>query len=442
MVGLDQEILAAIRWLDQVDLASEPRIVERSRHLLLDTIGCAIAGFRARELQSLAARLSASDPGVLSLPGLVGRFSSTAAAFLIGTAACWDEACEGLEAAHGRPGLHAISAVVPLALAKKSTLGDLLSAIVTGYEIGGRIGIAYRIRAGMHVDGTWGTFAAAAAAGRLFGLRPDEIMAAIDTAACQLPFSLYHPITQGSRARNTYVGHGAAIAALLAASAVDIPGLGGGLAVNTDLALGRRLDSLAPAPPPGHWLVLDGYLKKYPAVRHVHFGIELGARWHRERGPDTHKIRNVRLRIYREAMTYCGNRAPRHAIQAQFSLSYGLAHALRCGTLTPEAYAGESLADRETRRLENLIFIEHDPALTSMNRRGAELHIEDGQGVWSFRIADVPGDPNHPLDRVELVSKFTGLTTPLIGLETSNQFVNRILDGPLDQTFDPLGRGP
>ena len=438
MVGLDQEILAASRWLEQVDLASEPRIVERSRHLLLDTIGCAISGFRARELQSLAARVSASDRGVVGLPGLAGRFTSTAAAFLMGTAACWDEACEGLEAAHGRPGLHAISAAVPLALVKNSTLGDLLSAIVTGYEIGGRIGIAYRIRAGMHVDGTWGTFAAVAAAGRLLGLRPHEIMGAIDTAACQLPFSLYHPITQGSRARNTYVGHGAAIALLLSASAVDIPSLGGGLAVNTELALGRRLESLAPAPPPGHWLVLDGYLKKYPAVRHVHFGIELGARWHQERGPETHKISKVRLRIYREAMTYCGNRAPQHVIQAQFSLSYGLAHALRCGTATPEAYSAESLADGETQRLENLIIIEDDPALTSVNLRGAELDIEDSEGIWSCRIADVPGDPNRPLDRVELVSKFTGSTAPLIGLETSNQIVSRILDASLNQPFDLL----
>ena len=92
----------------------------------------------------------------------------------------------------------------------------MLLALATGYEIGARAGEAWRIPAGWHVDGSWHSLGVAAAAARLIG-GPERMQAAIEGAACQIPASLYLPITAGSVVRNTYVAH-AVLLGLMAAA--------------------------------------------------------------------------------------------------------------------------------------------------------------------------------------------------------------------------------
>ena len=81
----------------------------------------------------------------------------------------------------------------------------------------------------------------------------------------------------------------------------------------------------------------------------------------------------IKLQIYPEAVQYCGIRAPRTAIQAQFSLSYAIAAALTLGDLGPEAY--RDVGDATLTRLEQSVVIEADP---SRVRRGATLTLDVG----------------------------------------------------------------
>jgi 2-methylcitrate dehydratase PrpD len=211
-----------------------------------------------------------------------------------------------------------------------------------------------------------------------------QALAAARIAGCQIPRSLYLPVTVGADARNTYLGHAAQLGLLAAQSA-----LAGFTAPEGVLEeLGAK-----PLAPPGQWLILEGYLKQFAAVRHVHYGA-MAALLLREkiRAPE-----KVHLRIYGEAITYCGNRAPRTPIQAQFSLSYGLAHALLFGSLDPEAYREDRLKDLRLVELEKKVSIEEDPALTAAGRRGAQLEI-DG------RAATV--DQLHEMTREEVLAKF------------------------------------
>ena len=75
----------------------------------------------------------------------------------------------------------------------------------------------------------------------------------------------------------------------------------------------------------------------------------------------------MRLSIYQEAITYCGNRAPAEPIQAQFSLSFGVAAALLHGGIEADVYRSGNFHDPELRRLESLVVIESDPRLTAAN---------------------------------------------------------------------------
>src|SRR5687768_1348577 len=116
-----------LAWLAKLDIAAEPKVLERARLLLLDTIACAVVGFAEPEPQELARTLAVS--------GMTGRWPGAPgldmvpAAFAAAVAACWHEACEGLARAHGRPGLHAVPVAVSLGLARGATFGDVLKAI-------------------------------------------------------------------------------------------------------------------------------------------------------------------------------------------------------------------------------------------------------------------------------------------------------------------------
>src|SRR5207244_648117 len=104
------------------------------------------------------------------------------------------------------------------AASRQITLADLLLALTTGYEIGTRAGEAWRIPAGWHVDGGWHSLSVAAAVARMTS-GPQHIQPAIEAAACQIPASLYLPITAGSVLRNTYPAHAVLLGIMAAAAA-------------------------------------------------------------------------------------------------------------------------------------------------------------------------------------------------------------------------------
>src|SRR2546423_1590435 len=170
--------------------------------MLLDTIGCIMAGRVAPELVALEAAFARIESGGFRFPG--GAPLSTQVATAVGAiASTWDEGCEGLAYAHGRPALPVVGALLPLALMHNAHLDELLKSLAAGYEVGARAGGWLRIKPGMHVDGNWPGVGVAAAVSRLFGLSADATLTAMNIAACQLPASLYLPIKTGDNARNT-----------------------------------------------------------------------------------------------------------------------------------------------------------------------------------------------------------------------------------------------
>ena len=152
--------------------------------------------------------------------------------------------------------------------------------------------------------------------------------------------------------------------------------------------------------------LLDAYFKPHAAVRHVHYGAEAAGRVRERLAGQTAAITAIRLVIYPEAITYCGNRAPREPIQAQFSLSFGLAAALRHGGIEAGVYRGERFQDHELRRLEALVQIEPDEALGAQGRRGATLEVQAAGTTFRETVGAIPGDPEQPLSAEAVRAKF------------------------------------
>ena len=118
------------------------------------------------------------------------------------------------------------------------------------------------------------------------------------------------------------------------------------------------------------------------------------------------EIVRIELATYAEALTYCGNRAPATAIQAQFSLSYGVACVLATGELVPDSYTASFLTRPELKNLEAKVKLVEDTRLTQGGLRGATLSIELSDQILMIHIDRVTGDPGEAMTRAELLAKF------------------------------------
>jgi 2-methylcitrate dehydratase PrpD len=180
-------------------------------------------------------------------------------------------------------------------------------------------------------------------------------------------------------------------------------------------------------------LVLQGYFKPFAAVRHVHYGAQAALSWRAAFDTQTQSITAIRLQTYPEAVIYCGNRTPANVIQAQFSLTYGLTHALARGSLGPKAYDLDTLADDEIRRLESLVVVD-DTARFSTGR-GAHLTITRDGAETSVEVDRVDGDPDQPMAPDDVVAKFERFAAPRLGALNAAALANRIVYAPLDQSL-------
>lgn len=242
--------------------------------------------------------------------------------------------------------------------------------------------------------------------------------------------------------RNTYAGHAAAQAIrIVAAQEAGITAPDDAVAEFAARALGIRRSDLTLAPP-GEWLITQGYLKPFAAARHVHYGAQAAFDWRDRSGRNSQSITSLRLSTYDEAITYCGNRAPKAALQGQFSLTYGVARVLVHGDLGPHSYAPEALADPEVMRLEGLIELEVDTNIGA-GQRGSRLAVTTLDGSKNYTVDKVPGDPGLPLSKDQVRAKFEHYAAPTLGENRAARIADVVLEGRLaTRQGDILGAAP
>lgn len=402
----------------------------RARWLVLDTLGCAIAGGRSDAVRSWldSHRLSDHPYGTPVGGGSAGALGP---AMALTMGACWDEACEGHAGAHGRPGVAALGAVWPSVL--QMTWEQMIRAVVVGYEVGARAGAALRIAPGMHVDGNWPALGAAAAAGCALGLDSQAVLTAVNIAACQLPTSLYRPVQTGDTVRNTYLGHAAVLgrmAAQTAAAGITAPP--DAVEAYLGVSSGRGVEPVAAE----GYQILSGYFKEYAAVRHVHYAARAALELRSEVAADD--IETIQVWTYPEAIRYCAIRHPETQLQAQFSLSFGVAAMLRWGRLDPAVYRNPDFADPLLRDLERKVIVNSVPAWADTRAARVEVTGRSGQ-VADTTISVVRGDASLPWSEADLVGKFVDYSEPSLGPADAAALADRVLRAPLHARIFPAG---
>lgn len=166
-----------------------PDVMRRAEDLLLDWFGSALAGKGARPVEAIAWFARQMGPSEGKCEVLIER-RATSPLFAAMVNAASSHYAEQ-DDVHNGSVFHPAAVVFPAALAVAQSIGasgrEFLTAAVAGYEVGIRIGeflgrSHYRI---FHTTGTAGTVAAAAAAGRLLKLTPDQMLHAFGSAGTQ-----------------------------------------------------------------------------------------------------------------------------------------------------------------------------------------------------------------------------------------------------------------
>ena len=141
---------------------------EHVRLLLADLAAVCVAGRPAPASELSAAYASAVHPGDEATALLDGRrLGAVGAAWCNGVLANVLDYDDGHRLTKGHPGAVVIPAALAAAQLADATAEELLLAVVVGYEIAIRAGVALHARDdGYHASGAWGGLGAAAAAAR------------------------------------------------------------------------------------------------------------------------------------------------------------------------------------------------------------------------------------------------------------------------------------
>jgi 2-methylcitrate dehydratase PrpD len=162
--------------------------VESARRDLLDTFGCMLGGSGSPgigELFAVVSRWSGLAESRVLLRGV--SLPSPQAALLnasMGHALDFDDTLDTGGSIH--PGVSVLGAVLAVSDSLGNVTGkELLLAVALGLDVSCRVALASTVDRGWHRTAAMGVFGAAAAAGKLLGLTPEQMLAAFGVAYSQ-----------------------------------------------------------------------------------------------------------------------------------------------------------------------------------------------------------------------------------------------------------------
>ena len=421
-----------------------PEVARRAKLLVLDLVGIALGARHDADstpplLEAVRALgLTGGSAGVIGDPE---GYAPPAAALLngaLGHSLDFDDT-------HAAGSLHTGAPVVPAALAAAEMCGasgrDVLAGIVGGVEITCRLSMALgpsdHYDRGFHPTATCGTFAATAAAGRVFGLTRPEIENAFGICLSQAAGSLQF-LENGAHTKRFQVGN-AAMNGLIAAS-LSREGLRGaaraiegrygflhGYAPNADpekavAGLGRE------------WETMRVGVKPYPACRYTHAALDAVIALGHEHRIDPTRIRAVEVGLPRKGVDMTGEpqdrkRRPMSVVDGQFSMHFVAAVGVREGRLVWDDYKVH-LGDPETLSLMERISVGQDARAEAeypRNMSGSvKITMDDGAAHEAF-VAVPKGEPDNFMTDEEMRGKFSSLVGPYLPEEAEEALHETIM---------------
>jgi 2-methylcitrate dehydratase PrpD len=406
--------------LDDVPAAT----AARARALALDTLGNALAASRedfGRAVLAVAEGLG--GPPESALLGTAARAGAAGAVLANATLAHGLDFDDTREDAIVHTGCVAVTTALAVGEARKATGAAVLEALVAAVEVMCRIGLAVpgALHARhFHPTAIAGSFAAAAAAGRLHGLAEDALVHAFGICGSQAS-GIIEYLADGSSTKRLHPGwaaHAGVVAALLAREGFSGPatvlegahGLYQAFAGGHEAArLHALLDTLGTA-----WELDALTFKPYPCGSIAQPYMDCAARLRERLRPAPEDVVAVRCRtapgpVPRLWEPLAAKQTPPNGYAAKFSLPYLVAAILVKGRAGLAEFTDAAVADPVVRAVAARVGYTVDPAIDYPRQfvGDVELTLRDGRVVRERQ--DRPrGGPDAPLSAAELEAKFHG----------------------------------
>jgi 2-methylcitrate dehydratase PrpD len=417
-------------------------VLERARHLALDSVGVAFAAADqefAQRARRAVALLGTGEQPVLALPD---RLAPREAAMLNATL------IHGLDFddTHLESITHVSASALPVSIAAAIQHGrstrDLLLAYVLGIEISARVGKAAPggfHAAGFHPTGLAGAFGSAVAAAKLGGLDAAGITTAQQVVG-SMASGILEFLEDGAWTKRLHPGW-AANSALTAAAFAQAGWSGPGKVYEGRFGLyathlpGRDWDAESVSAGLGErWELLATAVKPFPSCHFTHAFADAVLALRDREGFGPADVRRVRCLIHpTAAAAVCDpierKRRPQDDYDAKFSLPFIAAACIVRGRLTLAEFEEDSLTDPEILRLAQLVDIADDPQSRFPDAYSAAVEIEltDGRRlVWREDVNR--GHAERPLSHEDIREKFAGTAARAAAPATVDRVRDTVLE--------------
>ncbi len=391
---------------------------QKAALVLIDDLAAMVAGAREPEVRALAALRA---PGAAGEATVVagGRADRERAAGVNAAAAAWNEMDEGYRPATCHGGLYTLPAAMAEGEAAGATVGQLLEAVVIGYEV--VTAVARLLPAPrpllLHPHATLSPIGAAAAVSWLRTPDPDGVLRAVDVAATMSMAGSFRHAASGLQARNAWAAAGAMTGFL----AVDCAraGLGSDADALLDVFVRAYRHPVAAdelttgelTTGPGHWAILDGYHKRYAACQYTHAAIEAAAEIAPAVAGRLADVREVLVETHQLAIPL-DDAAPATALGGKFSVPHVVAAVLASGSADAGVFDGSGLTDPVVAALrQRVVIVPFEPERPPPHDRPARVSVRLASGeTRTATCLSAVGGPDRPLSPADVLAKAELLT--------------------------------
>lgn len=416
-----------------------PAVAHHARRALIDWFAALLPGCAEPPATLLAAALAPErGPGraICYVDGVAGPLRH--AALLNATASHSVEFDDIFRDAGYHPGCPTIAPALAAVQSRGGGMEDLLRAIVAGYEVSCRIGMAvqpshYRF---WHTTGTVGTFGAAVATAVALGCDAARIGHAMATAAT-FAGGLQQAFLSESMSKPLHPGHAAEAGALAGIGAAA--GVTGAL----DALHGPKGFAAATSEDTGKWdraladlgsrvCITEMTFKNHGCCGHIFAALDAVRDLQAEHGFTAADVAAIRVGGYGPTRSICDRPVVGTEQEARFSVQYTIGALLVLGGVRIAAFSPANLRNPAIRALMPKVTVELDPELADAypGRRAAKVWITlaDGRSLYRHQPTR-KGDPDAPLSDAELSEKFRELVIPVLGAPAAAALLDQLWTG-------------
>lgn len=411
----------------------DKNVIEQAKKVVYDTIGVIAAGAQQKEPKEMVKKLAPfSGHPSSTLIGRKKKIDPLNAALINGTAGTWLEVDEGNQFARGHAGIHVVPAALAVGEEKRVSGKAFLTALVLGYEIACRIGIASKLRMTMHPHGSWGTIGGAVAVGKLMNLNVDQMKTLINIASSMTLATSRKTMLEGGTVRNLYAGVSGymgilAYHLLMSGFTGEADGIGsvyGGVASDS-FSPEVMVEELG-----SRYEITRNYFKEYACCRYNHSSLDaLYKIMEKQKGGklDPKQIESIKVETYSLAAQLCSQN-PDNMLAAKFSVPFAIATTIIHGHSGVESFLPNKVRRPEIKSLASRVEVEEKVEFTQMmpSRRPSRVtvRLKDGN-TFKEAVSISKGDIEDPYSTDELDRKFLNLTTPIYGSRKAKEILNQ-----------------